>query len=824
MRHFSARGEPLFDAEGVFRGYRGVANDITKRKQRDGGAAPLPRGDGHLARRHPAGRARQHALHRREHHRLRHAGLQRGRSCWRSGRRTDVSRLSREALERGIRRPDRGRRRRPRRRLQVPLMRHGKDGSMLPVEMSRRAIRSADGLDHRRHRTRHPRAQLAAEQTIRRHAMQQSLIAAFGQQALANVDLDELLRRPPRWRRKGLGVDFSLVLQLAGNGRDAAAACRALAGTAALGGATAWPASTGNGWPVRGPAMAACCALDRAARSSTTSTPRRARLRLRRPCWCRQRHPQQRVRADPRRRAGRTACWRPARRRRGGFAPESIDFLQSLANTLATAIDRKGAEERLSYLAQFDTLTGLPNRHLLPRPPRADARAGAAQRLAASACCSSTSTASRPSTTRSATASATSCCAGGARGCRQCVRSGDTVGRLGGDEFAVVLSQPGAAPTTRRWSRRRSSTRWRAPFELDGHEVYVTASIGIAVYPGDGDDADTLLKNADTAMYRAKEQGRNGYQFYLPQMNERRDASACSCESRAARRARAQRVLLHYQPKVDLATGAHQRRRGAAALAASGARPRAAARSSSRSSRTPGSSCRSANGCCAAPASSSRAGRPRASTPRPVAVNLSARQFQQQQPRRDDRARSCARPASTPACSSSSSPSAADERRRGSGAHAARAEGARRAAVGRRFRHRLLEPRLPEALPARRAQDRPRVHPRRRSPTRTTPRSRSPSSASPTACGSRWWPKAWRPRRSSTSCARTAATRCRATTSPARWRSTTARRRSSKTAAQLKGPRLRLASRCRAALPSGRRRPAPCRARSSSAPSRTRAP
>ena len=59
------------------------------------------------------------------------------------------------------------------------------------------------------------------------------------------------------------------------------------------------------------------------------------------------------------------------------------------------------------------------------------------------------------------------------------------------------------------------------PFDLDGHEAHVSASVGIGIFPSDGSDADSLLRNADTAMYRAKEQGRNAYQFYLPKVNER---------------------------------------------------------------------------------------------------------------------------------------------------------------------------------------------------------------------------------------------------------------------------------------------------------------
>src|SRR6185369_4372404 len=93
-----------------------------------------------------------------------------------------------------------------------------RDGSLLPVEASRRAIRSADGWIIVGI-ARDMRARLADERTIRRHAMQQSLIAAFGQRALANVDLDDLQVLAAEVAAQGLAVDFSLVLQLAGDGR-----------------------------------------------------------------------------------------------------------------------------------------------------------------------------------------------------------------------------------------------------------------------------------------------------------------------------------------------------------------------------------------------------------------------------------------------------------------------------------------------------------------------------------------------------------------------------------------------------------------------------
>jgi EAL domain-containing protein (putative c-di-GMP-specific phosphodiesterase class I)/CheY-like chemotaxis protein len=93
------------------------------------------------------------------------------------------------------------------------------------------------------------------------------------------------------------------------------------------------------------------------------------------------------------------------------------------------------------------------------------------------------------------------------------------------------------------------------PFNLDGQQSYISASIGIALFPGDGTEPDTLLKNADIAMYRAKERGRNGYQFYLPEMNQRL-MQRLGLETRLRKALERQEFVLHYQPKVSLDTGA----------------------------------------------------------------------------------------------------------------------------------------------------------------------------------------------------------------------------------------------------------------------------
>jgi len=126
-------------------------------------------------------------------------------------------------------------------------------------------------------------------------------------------------------------------------------------------------------------------------------------------------------------------------------------------------------------------------------------------------------------------------------------------GRLGGDEFTVTLAHLARDDDAGKVARKIVNALAES-FELGGHKLYVSASVGISVYPVDGREPDTLLKNADTAMYRAKESGRSTYQFYLPQMNER---AVARMRIEADLRGALERneFLLYYQPKVDLASG-----------------------------------------------------------------------------------------------------------------------------------------------------------------------------------------------------------------------------------------------------------------------------
>ncbi len=135
-----------------------------------------------------------------------------------------------------------------------------------------------------------------------------------------------------------------------------------------------------------------------------------------------------------------------------------------------------------------------------------------------------------------------------------CVRDPDTVSRQGGDEFVVLLSELQQAEDASVTARRMLQVA-AEPSSIDHHDLHVTASIGISVYPDDGLDAETLIKNADTAMYQAKENGRQGYQFFMPAMNARA-VERQSLEGGLRRALERQEFALHYQPTINLKTGA----------------------------------------------------------------------------------------------------------------------------------------------------------------------------------------------------------------------------------------------------------------------------
>ncbi|HEY8623444.1 MAG TPA: EAL domain-containing protein, partial [Casimicrobiaceae bacterium] len=214
--------------------------------------------------------------------------------------------------------------------------------------------------------------------------------------------------------------------------------------------------------------------------------------------------------------------------------------------------ERKHAEERLAYLAWFDALTGLPNRHRLY--DHLTQMLAQTQRTAGWIGCMIVKLDHfKDVNSIYGHRAGDQLLVEVAERLRRSARGSDTVGRLGDDEFALVLSNLTKADDAGLVAQKVIDAL--APrFDLGGIETYISANIGIAIYPGDANDPEELLKNADAAMHRAKEQGRNTFRFYLPRMNERvlkrlqLDASLRGALER-------KEFLLYYQPKVDLATG-----------------------------------------------------------------------------------------------------------------------------------------------------------------------------------------------------------------------------------------------------------------------------
>jgi diguanylate cyclase (GGDEF)-like protein/PAS domain S-box-containing protein len=134
-----------------------------------------------------------------------------------------------------------------------------------------------------------------------------------------------------------------------------------------------------------------------------------------------------------------------------------------------------------------------------------------------------------------------------------CVRSSDTVSRQGGDEF-VILLEDGKYGEDAALTANKLLAVLALPHSIDERELHITTSIGISTYPADGQNAEVLIKNADTAMYHAKEKGRNNYQFFRPDMNVRA-VERQLIEAGLRKALEKHEFILHYQPKVNLQTG-----------------------------------------------------------------------------------------------------------------------------------------------------------------------------------------------------------------------------------------------------------------------------
>jgi diguanylate cyclase (GGDEF)-like protein len=223
-----------------------------------------------------------------------------------------------------------------------------------------------------------------------------------------------------------------------------------------------------------------------------------------------------------------------------------------IAGIGADVTQRKEAEEKLVYLAHYDGLTGLPNRTLFfDRLSHTLAQAERRGRLAAVMFLD---------LDRFKVVNDTLGHAVGDDLLRQvaqrlsaCTRTGDTVARFSGDEFVLIVNDL-HGPEDARHIAQKVLLAFAVPFSVGGHEIFVSTSMGISMYPSDSADEQALLKDADTAMYRAKESGRNNFQFYTREMNARA-LYRLNLENSLRHALERNEFRLHYQPKACLHSG-----------------------------------------------------------------------------------------------------------------------------------------------------------------------------------------------------------------------------------------------------------------------------
>ena len=241
------------------------------------------------------------------------------------------------------------------------------------------------------------------------------------------------------------------------------------------------------------------------------------------------------------------------------FTPEFVELLQRLTGNVSFALEnferadeKSRADERIEYLASHDSLTGLPNREMFNGLLRHSIEAAHRHQRKFAVLFIDLDRFKVINDSLGHDAGDRLLVEVSHR-LRGALRASDVVARLGGDEFVVILEETAERHDIERIAGELLSALGR-PLQLSGHECHTTASIGIAMYPADGDDAQALTKNADMAMYLAKEDGKNGFRFFS------RDVKVQSIErltlETALRRALERKQFsLHYQPKIDMASG-----------------------------------------------------------------------------------------------------------------------------------------------------------------------------------------------------------------------------------------------------------------------------
>jgi diguanylate cyclase (GGDEF)-like protein len=412
------------------------------------------------------------------------------------------------------------------------------DKEVFSVEMTALLQRLVDNMSFALGNFQHLDAQRVAERRVHLNAMRNEGLARLGQFALDAQDLDAVFEEAVRMLR--LGCDVAAVVERVGPYEFLMRAATGEGAEAAVGRAASvypdskWPAAIERG---------ATLVSDRAHYQSRSSD---------RPWsfWRRRMGSGVYVPLHGERDPYGVLCMNSLRD--DAFDEDDMRFAEAVASVLSGAVRRLQTQARLAYMAEFDALTGLPNRNLL-QDRLAQTVAQVHRRGEQGAVLFIDLDRFKLINDTLGHHLGDALIAQVGERLKHCVRSGDTVGRVSGDEFGVVLSEL-SRPDDAAIVAQKILDALALPFDLEGNEAYVTASIGISVFPADGEEAEVLLKNADLAMYRSKEMTRNAYCFFTAEMN-RRSVAKLQLYTDLRRAIERREFVLHYQPKVELSEG-----------------------------------------------------------------------------------------------------------------------------------------------------------------------------------------------------------------------------------------------------------------------------